>query len=371
MPTFNRDEISISGSFSEAETKDLALVLRFGALPVQLKPEAVNTVSATLGKDSLRAGIVAGLVGLALVLALMLIYYRSLGLVVFLGLLVSAALLWSIISYLGESRGLALTLAGATGIIVSIGVTVDSYVVFFERLKDDVHAGKTLRTSAPRGFQSAYRTNPCATRVVHRRLVLWKLTVGSVRGFAFSSAIDSARPRHGLLLHEAARDPAQPQRSLQPGQGVGPADGHRGRRGRHAMTTLDERPVATPTPEKQSVWSRLYRGETTFDFIRNRKVGFIISGLILLASVISLSTRGLNLGIDFKGGVAWSFPHGVSTSDVDGILSSFRPRQGPPRSKRCEGSESKIRVQVGPEGEAKQNDVQQAFATAAKVGVGA
>jgi preprotein translocase subunit SecD len=186
VPTFQRDEISISGSFSEGETKDLALVLRFGALPVQLKPEAVNTVSATLGKDSLRAGIVAGLVGLALVLALMLIYYRSLGLVVFLGLLVSASLLWSIISYLGESRGLALTLAGATGIIVSIGVTVDSYVVFFERLKDDVHAGKTLRTSAPRGFKSAYRTILAADLVSFiGALVLWKLTVGSVRGFAF------------------------------------------------------------------------------------------------------------------------------------------------------------------------------------------
>ena len=146
----------------------------------------MNTVSATLGKDSLRAGIVAGLVGLALVLALMLVYYRSLGLVVFLGLLVSASLLWSIISYLGESRGLALTLAGATGIIVSIGVTVDSYVVFFERLKDDVHAGKTLRTSAQRGFKSAYRTILAADLVSFiGALVLWKLTVGSVRGFAF------------------------------------------------------------------------------------------------------------------------------------------------------------------------------------------
>ncbi len=174
-PTFQRDQISISGAFTEGETKDLALVLRFGALPVQLKPEAVNTVSATLGKDSLRAGIVAGLVGLALVLALMLVYYRSLGLVVFLGLLVSASLLWSIISYLGESRGLALTLAGATGIIVSI-----------ERLKDDVHAGKTLRTSAQRGFQSAYRTILAADLVSFiGALVLWKLTVGSVRGFAF------------------------------------------------------------------------------------------------------------------------------------------------------------------------------------------
>jgi preprotein translocase subunit SecF len=137
------------------------------------------------------------------------------------------------------------------------------------------------------------------------------------------------------------------------------------------MTTLDERPVVTPTSDKHSVWGRLYRGETTFDFIRNRKVGFIISGLILLASVISLSTRGLNLGIDFKGGVAWEFPaNGVTTSDVNGILSSFGLDKDAKVQTLRNGSESKFRVQVGPEGEAKQNEVQQAFAKAAKVGVG-
>jgi preprotein translocase subunit SecF len=137
------------------------------------------------------------------------------------------------------------------------------------------------------------------------------------------------------------------------------------------MTTLDERPVTTPTTEKRSVWSRLYRGETTFDFIRNRKIGFMISGLILLASVISLSTRGLNLGIDFKGGVAWEFPaNGVGTKDVNGILASFGLDKDAKVQTLRNGSETKIRAQVGPEGEAKQNEVQQAFAKAAKVGVG-
>ena len=184
--SFSADQISISGSFTQGQANDLALVLKYGALPVQLTPQAVETVSATLGKDSLRAGIVAGLVGLGLVILLMLVYYRSLGLVVMGGLAVSAALLWSVVSYLGQSRGLALTLAGATGIIVSIGVTVDSYVVFFERLKDDVHAGKSLRTSAPRGFQSAYRTIIAADSVsLAGAVVLYWLTVGSVRGFAF------------------------------------------------------------------------------------------------------------------------------------------------------------------------------------------
>ncbi len=183
---FSRDEISISGNFNESSAGKLALVLKYGALPVQLVPQAVQTVSATLGKDSLRAGIAAGLVGLLLVVAFMICYYRALGLVVLAGLCVSGALLWSIIAYLGENNGLALTLAGATGIIVSIGVTVDSYVVYFERLKDDVRAGKTLRSSAPKGFSNAYRTILAADLVsLIGASILWWLTVGAVRGFAF------------------------------------------------------------------------------------------------------------------------------------------------------------------------------------------
>lgn len=178
--------LSISGAFSEREAKDLALVLRYGALPVKLEPQAVQTVSATLGRDSLRAGVIAGLIGVGLVMTLMVLYYRWLGLVVLAGLAVSGSLLWSLVSYLGETRGLALTLAGATGIIVSVGVTVDSYVVYFERLKEEVRLGKTLRSSAERGFTNAYRTIIAADLVsLLGAGTLYLLTVGSVRGFAF------------------------------------------------------------------------------------------------------------------------------------------------------------------------------------------
>lgn len=176
----------ITGEFTQREAKDLALVLRYGALPVQLKEQNVQKVSATLGKDSLKAGIIAGLVGLSLVLLYMIVYYRALGLVVVFGLLVSAALLWSIIGYLGENNGLALSLAGATGIIVSIGVTVDSYVVFFERLKDEIKSGKTVRSSVDRGFTRAYRTILAANiSSLIGASFLYFLTVGPVRGFAF------------------------------------------------------------------------------------------------------------------------------------------------------------------------------------------
>jgi len=179
----------ITGSFTERQSKDLALVLRYGALPVQLNRQTSTVVSATLGKDSLRAGIVAGLIGLTLVLLYMVLYYRALGLVVFLGLAVSGMLLFSIISKLGT----VLTLAGATGVIVSVGVTVDSYVVYFERLKDEIRSGKTIRSSVDRGFSRAYRTILAADLVsLIAALLLFWLTVGSVRGFALLLGLSTA-----------------------------------------------------------------------------------------------------------------------------------------------------------------------------------
>jgi preprotein translocase subunit SecD len=184
--TFQRDQIQISGSFGEKEAKDLALVLRYGSLPVQLERQDAQTVSASLGKDSLRAGLIAGAVGTILVLLYMVFYYRILGSVVFAGLCVWGALQWSIISYLGKTQGLALSLAGVTGIVVSIGVTVDSYVVFFERLKDEIKRGSTMRTSVDRGFRHAFRTILIAdTSAFIGAATLYLLTVGPVRGFAF------------------------------------------------------------------------------------------------------------------------------------------------------------------------------------------
>jgi preprotein translocase subunit SecD len=184
--TFQRDQINISGNFSQGDAKNLALVLRYGSLPVQLKQQTVRTVSATLGKDSLHAGLVAGIIGTALVLLYMLLYYRILGLVVIAGLTIWFALQWSIISYLGVHNGLALSLSGVTGIVVSVGVTVDSYVVYFERLKDDLHAGRTMRSAIDTAFKHSFRTVLVAdTSAFLAAAILYFLTVGSVRGFAF------------------------------------------------------------------------------------------------------------------------------------------------------------------------------------------
>ena len=185
-PTFDNGSVQISGSFSETEAQDLARVLQFGAVPVKFETPTVQTVSASLGEDSLRAAVLSGLIGVLLVLLFLLFYYRLLAIVVVGGLTVSGLLLWSVISWLSKTNGLALTLSGAAGIIVSIGVTVDSYVVFFEKLKDDVQQGRTLRNSAARGFDRAWRTILAADTVsLIGAVVLWWLTVGSVRGFAF------------------------------------------------------------------------------------------------------------------------------------------------------------------------------------------
>ncbi len=178
--------VQISGDFKEAEAKDLAKILEFGAVPVRFDSPTAQTVSATLGKDSLNAALISGLVGVLLVLLFLFFYYRRLAIVVLGGLAISGMLQWSAISWLSQRNGLALSLSGVTGIIVSVGVTVDSYVVFFEKLKDDVLGGKTLKNSATRSFNSAWRTIIAADTVsLIGAVVLWFLTVGSVRGFAF------------------------------------------------------------------------------------------------------------------------------------------------------------------------------------------
>ena len=182
---FDRSNITISGNFAEQPARDLALVLDYGALPIELESQESRIVSASLGEDALDAGLVAGIIGLALVSLYLMAYYRILGAVAIASLAISGALLWTIISWLGESQGLALTLAGVTGIIVSIGVSVDSNVVYFEHLKEDVRSGRTVRSAVDRAFPIAYSTIVKAdVASLIAAAVLYLFTVGQVRGFA-------------------------------------------------------------------------------------------------------------------------------------------------------------------------------------------
>jgi preprotein translocase subunit SecD len=190
-PTINTQAFNgsgqITGNFTQAQADSLALVLKYGQIPIALTKATYGTVSPTLGKKSLQAGLLAGLLGLLLVMGYTIFYYRALGVVVVLGLVSTGALIYSIIAMLGaSSAGLTLDLSGMTGLIVSVGITVDSYVVYFERLKDEVRTGRSVRSSVDRGFKSAYRTILYADAVSFLgALVLWILSIGAVRGFAF------------------------------------------------------------------------------------------------------------------------------------------------------------------------------------------
>ena len=184
--TYNGQAVINGSNFTETQAKNLALELRYGSLPVEFQAQSIQTVSATIGKNSLKAGLISGAIGLLLVLCYMLFYYRSLGVVVALGLTLSGVLLYSIVSYLSVHHGLSLSLAGATGIIVSVGVTADSYIVYFERLKDEIRSGKSVRTSVDRGFRRAYRTILAADLIsLMAAAILYLFSIGSVQGFAF------------------------------------------------------------------------------------------------------------------------------------------------------------------------------------------
>jgi protein-export membrane protein SecD len=182
-------ETSIS-SPSEEDARDLALVLKTGALPITLVQDQVQKVSPTLGKDSLDAGYLAGAIGIGLVMLYMLLYYRALALVVWLGLAMFTATTYVTIAALGELAGLSLSLAGIAGIIVSVGVTADSYIVAFERVKDEAQAGKTMRAAVSKGMERAFSTIVVADTVTGTAaIILFVLAVGPVRGFALTLGI--------------------------------------------------------------------------------------------------------------------------------------------------------------------------------------
>lgn len=171
---------------AKKEAEDLALVLRYGALPVELEQVAKEQVSPTVGRDSLNAGVVAGIIGIVLVALFAILYYRALGLVVVAGTAVFGVSVYTIVSLLGKTSGLALTLAGIAGIIVAVGITTDSYIVYFERIKDEVRAGKSLRSAIENGFRRAYRTSVAADIVsLLAATLLYLLAVSGVKGFAF------------------------------------------------------------------------------------------------------------------------------------------------------------------------------------------
>jgi preprotein translocase subunit SecD len=177
----------IEGSFNQQSATELANVLKYGALPLAFDVSEVNNVSATLGGEQLRAGIIAGLIGLGLVVLFCILYYRGLAIVVIASLAVAGALTYACMVLLGSSVGFALNLPGIAGAIVAIGVTADSFIIYFERIRDEVREGRSLRTAVETGWRRARQTILIADAVAMlSAVVLFILAIGSVKGFAFT-----------------------------------------------------------------------------------------------------------------------------------------------------------------------------------------
>ncbi|MDT4946919.1 MAG: preprotein translocase subunit SecD [Pseudonocardiales bacterium] len=188
----NQATTEITGNFTQSTANRLATQLKYGALPLSFEPQASQNVSATLGSSQLKAGLLAGGIGLALVVIYSLIYYRALGLVTIASLLVSGGLTYGCLVMLGTQIGFVLSLAGIAGFIVAVGITADSFVVFFERIKDEVHDGRSVRVAIPRAWVRARRTILSADTVSFlAAAILYYFAAGDVKGFAFTLGLST------------------------------------------------------------------------------------------------------------------------------------------------------------------------------------
>ncbi|GAB2810763.1 protein translocase subunit SecD [Streptomyces chlorus] len=177
----------ISGNFTQKSSEELANMLSYGALPLTFREDSVTTVTAALGGDQLHAGLIAGAIGLALVVLYLLVYYRGLSFIAVASLLVSASLTYVIMALLGPTIGFALNLPAVCGAIVAIGITADSFIVYFERVRDEIREGRPLRTAVERAWPRARRTILVSDFVSFlAAAVLFVVTVGKVQGFAFT-----------------------------------------------------------------------------------------------------------------------------------------------------------------------------------------
>ncbi len=278
----------ISGLDSVQESKDLALVLQTGALPVEFEQLQLQDVSATLGEDSLHEALLAGIGGLLAVAFFLLLFYRFLGLIAILGLGIYGVLLYGAILIFGVT----LTLPGFAGLILTIGVAADANVVIFERIKEEVRAGKSVRAAIATGYRKGFNTIIDANVVTMiTALVLFLAATGGVKGFALMLLV-------GTLLSMVTAVAAT--RAL-----LGVVGGFR---------WFNNPAFMGASAQKIPAWQRI-------DFISRTRLWFILSGIVLAVGIGSLAIQGLNLGIDFKGGTQISFktpaPHPVDAVRAD------------------------------------------------------
>ena len=330
----------ITGNFNQKTATELANVLKYGALPLAFEVSEVNNVSATLGGEQLRAGIIAGIIGLFLVVAYCFLYYRGLGFVVVSSLGIAAVITYCATVLLGSSVGFALNLPGIAGAIVAIGITADSFVIYFERIRDEVRDGRSLRTAIETGWRRARQTILIADGVsMLSALILFILAIGSVKGFAFTLGLTTiidvmvvfmfTKPLMTLLARTQFFGGGHKWSGLDPEHlGVKALPGQRSRRPRAG----DARGVRSDV-KVRSLGHRLYTGEISYDFIGHRRRWYLVSAVLIAISLIALFGRGLQFGIEFEGGADFKAPTQVSSQTVEQMQSALESR-GCPSSKK-------------------------------------
>ena len=288
--------VSIYGNFTREYASGLSNILKYGALPFSFEVSEVQQISASLGAAQLKSGIAAGLLGLLLISIYIFFYYRALGILAVGSLLVAFVITYEIFVALGSVIGLTLTLAGIAGAIVSIGVTADSFIVYFERVRDELRVGTSLQLSLIRGWAKARRTIWVADAVsLIAAVVLYFGTTGNVKGFAFTLGLTTiidlvivyffTRPTLILLSKLTFF-----------------ANGHR-------FSGLSQASLGTVNDSLKKkrfnfdeIGGRLFRGETSLNIVAKPKRWYIFSGVLIAISAVSLGISGLNLGLEFKGG---------------------------------------------------------------------
>ena len=277
----------ITGGFTTTTAEALATQLRLGALPVKLVQISENQVSATLGSQALHQGLVAGLVGLAVVALLLLTYYRVLGLIAVGGLVVYGIYFYGLIKLIP----ITMSLAGIAGLILTIGVAADANVIIFERVKEEIRAGRTIRQGIITGYRKGITAIIDANVVtIMTAFILFVLSTSDVKGFAFTLGIGTFVSLFTAVLATQAI----------------------------LMTMGDSRAIQSPSALGAGGAKRRWR----FDFMGASRYFFSMSGVILLIGALAIGGRGLNLGIDFTGGTQMSvgFAHRATVSEVKSLV---------------------------------------------------
>jgi SecD/SecF fusion protein len=286
-----RTGAQINGIGSLQETQDLAQNLRIGALPVKLKLISKTQVSATLGKQALHQGLIAGAVGLLLTVLFLLVFYRVLGIVAVLGLVTYGILLFALIKLIP----ITMTLPGIAGMILTLGVAADANIVIFERVKEEIRHGRSIPAAISNGYSKALKTIIDANVVtIGVAFILFMLATGGIKGFAFTLGIGTIVSLFTAVLATSAV--------------LGSMARSRLLRSRHMLGVGPER----------HFWRR-------FDFMGNSKYFFSMSGVILVAGALAIAGIGVNFGIDFESGTKIETPleRPASVDQVRSVMSKF------------------------------------------------